>query len=249
MLDFLVTSKARRRLLLLLWSEDVSGSATKLAERAGVGFASAYRELQSMRRLELVVSERRDGALVFSANRRHPLAASLMALLAETGPSAPRREDTVTRAQVAALGAPVVVARKVKRAPPVEETLVAGVVLAHRDPAVARSLPVAFFRQADHLDVDRLLTLARERSEKAAVGMFLDLTAALSGDRRFAAWAREFRDRRVHASRPFFHTRAATLQAAAQPDRSPALARRWGFRLDLSLDDFRSLFDKAQRAA
>lgn len=248
MLDFLVTSKARRRLLLLLWAEGASGSASELADLAGIGFASAYRELQAMRRRDLVIGERHGRATVFSANREHPLAHALTALVASPPRSTRRREDEVTRQRVAALGAPVVVARTRRDDAPLEETLVAGVALAHKDPALARSLPVAFYRQADRLDGERLAVLARERSEKAAVGLFLDLTAELTGDRRFSTWARALRDRRVHARRPFFHTGAAA-QATARPDRSPPVARRWGYRLDLGLDDFRSLFEKARRAS
>jgi hypothetical protein len=248
-LDFLVTSKARRRLLVLLWSEDASGSASQLATLADVGFASAYRELQAMRRLELVKTARRDGATSFSANRAHPLAGALERLLVPAEPSTHRRSDDAVRERVSALGAPVIVHRTPARQVAVEETLVDGVALAHKDPALARSLPVAFYRQRDHLDPERLATLARASSEKAAVGLFLDLTAKLSGDERFAAWARTLRDRRVHATRPFFYSRAAALQAAAQRDRSPAVARRWGYRLDMDLDDFRSLFEKARRAS
>jgi len=247
-LQFLVTSKARRRLLLLLWTEQVSGSASELAERAGVGFASAYRELHAMLRLELVRAERTQGAVVFSANHQHPQARALTTLLAaDTEPT--RHGDETVREQVAALGAPVLVSHLTKASGPLEDTLVAGVSAAHRDPALARSLPVALFRQRDRLDPDRLADAARARGEKTAVGLFLDLTAELSGDKRFASWARLLRDRRVHAQRPFFHTRAALVQAGASRDRSPRVARRWGFRLDLTLDDFQSLFDKATRAS
>src|SRR5437868_226528 len=96
MVEFLVTSKVRRRLLTLLWSEGVSGNATELAERAGVGFASAYRELQKMRRLDLVLMERRNRGATFSANRRHPSAAALGALFNERMPARDNRSDDST---------------------------------------------------------------------------------------------------------------------------------------------------------
>lgn len=201
-----------------------------------------------MRRHDLVVSERRGGATVFSANRRHPMADALTALTSPAVVRRPTASDDSTRQRLAALGAPVLVGQKTAASGAVEDTLVSGVALSHRDPAVARALPVAFYRQAADLNPARLAKLARERSEKAAVGFFLELTANLSGDKRFSTWARALRDRRVHARRPFFYTRSAALQAAAQPDRSPSVARRWGFRLDMALDDFRSLFEKAERA-
>lgn len=251
MIDFLVTSKARRRLLLLLWSEGACGSASALAERAGIGFASAYRELQAMRRLDLVRTGRQGAALTFTANRAHPLADALMKLLAPArvepalGP-----DDAQLRSRLAALGAPVLAAQRTKARPRnVEETLVAGVALAHRDPAIARALPVTFFRQRERIDPERLVELARDRAEKAAVGMFLELTTKVSGDPRFASWARKLRDRRVHTRRPFFYTRAGLLRGKQAPDRSPAAAHRWGYRLDLALPDLQSMFEKAQRGS
>ena len=247
MLEFLVTSKARRRLLRLLWGDEASGSASALARRAGVGFASAYRELQAMRRLALVDVARRDGATVFSANRRHPLAGALEDLLAS--PRQARRSLEATRARAAALGAPVLAARAAKRNGSVEQMLVEAVTRAHEDPALARALPVAFYRQRDRVNPERLALAAQAGAEKAAVGLFLELTAQVSGDRRFSEWARPLRDRRVRVKRPFFYSTAAAVQAATVPDRSPPVARRWGFRLDYSLDDFRSLFEKVRRAA
>ncbi len=249
MLDFLVTSKARRRMLLLLWSEGRSGSASDLAERAGVGFASAYRELQAMRRLDLAVAKRCSGVVLFSANERHSLRRQLRALICAKGPARYGRTEVAIRARLSALGAPVIVGNTPKVRGSIEKTLVAGVSLAHRDPAVARSLPVAFYRQSSRINIERLTALAREHSERAGVGFFLDLTAQLSGDRRLATWARTLRDRRVYTHQPFFYGRAAALEAKMRPDRSPSVARRWGFRLNLEFDDFRSLFEKVNRAA
>ena len=251
MLDFLVTSKARRRLLLLLWAEGARGSVSELAARAGVGFASAYRELQAMRRLDLVHALRSHGAVTFEANTGHPQAGPLRQLLEVSPPSTvSERADASVRSRLASLGAPLLARIAKRRAVrPLEELLVDGVELAHRDPAVARTMPVTFFRQRNEVDPVRLALAARDRSEKAAVGMFLELTTAVSGDRRFSAWAAALRDRRVHVRRPFFHTRSALLRPGEMPDLGPAQARRWGYRLDLSLDDFQSMFDKAARVA
>jgi hypothetical protein len=248
MLEFLVNSKARRRLLLLLWSEGASGTTAELADRAGVGFASAYRELQAMRKLDLVVYVRRGKATVFSANRQHPLAEHLMAILS-TSTASETRNDQATRERVAALGAPVLVRKPRKTDRPVEQVLIDGVALAHKDPALARSLPVAFYRQRDQVDGDRLAQFARERSEKAALGFYLELTADLSGDRRFRTWAQQLRDRRRSRREPFFYTLAGTILARARPRSNEPLARRWGFSVGMSVDDFRSLFDKVKRAS
>src|SRR5262245_8650680 len=82
MLDFLVTSKVRRRLLETLWRQGAVGSTAQLAAAAGVGFASAYRELRAMKAEGLAVTERRSGAQVYSANHGHPQADALRTLVA-----------------------------------------------------------------------------------------------------------------------------------------------------------------------
>lgn len=248
MLEFLVTSKARRRMLLLLWQERATGSVAELADAAGVGVASAYRELRAMERLGLVTTERRERDLAYSANWQHPRAAALQLLVTPASPLPVSAAAKQTRAELAGLGAPVVVDRPRAPRAEVEALLIEGVVLAHRDPALARSLPVAFFRQRDRLDPKRLASLARSRAEKAAVGLFLELTAEVSGERRFAEWAKPLRDRRVHQQRPFFFTEGGALLEKHTSGRSPSLARHWGYRLDLSLEDFQTLFDKAGRA-
>jgi len=71
-LQFFVTAPARRRLFLLLWAEGARGTAAELAEAAGVGFASAYRELKAMVRHDLAVSTRAEGRDVYRANLDHP---------------------------------------------------------------------------------------------------------------------------------------------------------------------------------
>ena len=72
---------------------------------------------------------------------------------------------------------------------------------------------------------------------------FLDLTATLSGDPRFRRWASLFRDRRYRAGRSFFPDTSALGRAVAERN-TLSLARRWGFRMNMGLDVFRSMFEK-----
>jgi hypothetical protein len=246
-LNFLVTSRARRHLLQLLWAQEGVGSTAQLAAGAGVGFATAHRTLQAMRAAGLVVAERRGHARVYRANRDHPLAAALRTLVtAPTTTPGDTPEARDVRGHLAALGAPV----QAEPQPPtvsVEETVVRGVHLAHSDPDVARTLPVCLFRQRNTLDPMRLQAQAKQLGEKHSLGFFLDLTAQLSGDRRFATWARPLRDRRFTGPHSFFHAATVLRSRRAQhlaEERTPQVARRWGWRMNLDLEAFRSTFEK-----
>jgi hypothetical protein len=245
-LDFLVTSKARRRMLLLLFGEGASGSATELAKRARVGFAGAYRELRAMRAIGIAVAGRGRRGQTYRANRRHPLAGALKALV--TAPTLPldAEGDRRTRGQLIALGAPLFGSpRPVVSA---EKALVRGVDLAHRDGTVAAVLPVCLYRQRDALDPERLAAHARRFGEGQAVGFLLDLTATLSGDRRFARWAARFRDRRRTGATSFFIGGHAARSRKVAERNTPPLARKWGLRMNLGLDAFSGTFYKHARA-
>jgi len=244
-LDFLVTSIARRRMLRLLWAQGESGSASRLAKRAGVGFASAYRELRAMRSRELVSTRRERTAEIYSANTSHPLAETLRALASGTTRRVDDDEARRVRGHLKALGAPLLEDSAETPTGEVEEALVRGVRLAHRDPAVARTLPICLYLQRDALRVDRLKHHARQLGEKRALGFFLDLAHVLSNDARFAAWARPLHDRRCTAQQPFFHTASrSSLQRRAERESTPAVARRWGLLMNMDMDAFRTVFEK-----
>jgi hypothetical protein len=246
-LQYLVKSKARRRLLTLLWGNGaVSGTVAQLAAHAHVAFGSAYHELHEMKLLGLVTSAREDGGEVFRANKGSPYARLLRDLVAAPATPAPSQaEASAMRARLRALGAPFL--EPAAKVTDIEQTLVEAVTFAHRDPAVARVLPLCFRNAADRLEADRLLDLARKAGEKAAVGFFVDLTATLSHDARFRRWASMFRDQRYRARRSFFPDPSAVSRRVADKNTLP-LARRWGFRMNMGLDVFRSALTKLRRS-
>ncbi|HEY4245048.1 MAG TPA: hypothetical protein VGM88_34770 [Kofleriaceae bacterium] len=240
MLQFLVTSKVRRRLLVLLWGQQQRGSVAELAALADASFAGAHGELRAMQRLQLVRAERTGGKEVFSAALDHP-EAELLARLAETDvpkrPAASSR-DAQLKQQLVALGSPLRGVAPADVAPAdVLGVLAAGCALARRDAVVARTLPLCFWRQRDHLDARSLLSLAATPEEKHAVAFFLDLTSQLGGDRRLVGLAEILRDQRLTQRRPFFFGRAS-------PPRDFPLAAKWGFDMNMDLDAFRTLFAK-----
>jgi predicted transcriptional regulator len=92
MLEYLVTSRVRRELLRCLWVDEESGSVSALARGSGVSFAAAHRELEAMKAAGLALVERRGAALEYRADRRHPQARVLIALLAHGRGRRPSRE-------------------------------------------------------------------------------------------------------------------------------------------------------------
>lgn len=241
MLQYLVTSKVRRRLLSLLWGEKKRGSVAGLADLAGVGFAGAHTELKAMLRSQLVVSSHEGGKEVYSANLEHPEAATLEALVASAKRSVMPQtsEDEMVKRKLVALGAPLR-GHEPLDVPPAEHmmTLLQGAQLARRDPVVARCLPLCFWRVRDSLDVQALEALTTRAEDKHSLGFFLELTGQLGGDRRLVGLAESLRDRRMTALRDFFHT------GRREATRDFNLASKWGFCMNMDMDSFQSLFSK-----
>ena len=108
---------------------------------------------------------------------------------------------------------------------------------------------VAIWRQRDKLDYERLERAATQRDERQALGFYLELTGQLGGDRRLVRRARDLRDGRRTALRPFFSAGRRSFARAAAQEKSPALARRWGFLMNMELESFATAFRKHVRAA
>jgi hypothetical protein len=243
-LQFLVTSKVRRRLLSLLWGEKKRGSVAGLANLAGAAFAGVHAELKAMQRWQLVVAHREGGKAVYSANFEHPEATTLQALVASAArPVLPESSsDEPLKRKLVALGAPLGGLEPLA-VPPAEQmsTLLQGAQLARRDPVVARCLPLCFWNLRDALDVKAFGDLTSRAEDKHALGFFLELTGELGGDRRLLGLAERLRDRRMTALREFFHS--GRREAAREFD----LATRWGFRMNMGMDSFQTLFAKFGR--
>jgi hypothetical protein len=239
MLSYLVSSKGRRRLLTLLWVEHASGTATQLAKLARVSFATAYRELQSMKRWDLVRTAPSEDGEVFTANAAHPQA-NLLAELASPQPQ--RRSDPQVdevRAQLAQAGAPLRADVPTTPLASAEDLVLDSLQVARRDPEVARVLPVFLFQQRQRgLDLDRLATRAGQQGSRHLLGFFLALTARLSNDAALAKRARALRDHRVKNQDLFLSS------SSSRTSKAFALARAWGLRMRADAEWFESLFRK-----
>jgi hypothetical protein len=243
-LQYLVTSKVRRRLLGLLWTEGKTGTASELASLAHVSFASAHAELKEMTRARLATSAIEGSREVYQANVAHPVAKALQeVLVAGAAPVPANIEDDELRRSLAGLGAPLRGVSKV--AVPVDErmsVLARGAVLARRDPTLARCLPLCFWPLRDSLDVAALGELASRAEDRHALGFFLELTGDLGGDRRLGGLAETLRDGRITAQRDFFMSSPRGGLAREFPT-----AAKWGFRMNTDFESFRTLFDKFRR--
>ena len=253
LLSYLVTSRARRRLLRLLWAEGAAGSVSDLARTAGLSFASAHRELAAMRAEGLARAERTGAALVYRAHDAYGQAGLVRRLLGgeAVGPGRPPFADGErVRGWLAAVGAPLLAGRPSKgRRPPLEDVVAQGLAVSHHDATVARVLPIVLWRHRDRLDHDRLVDAATRWNERQALGFFLELTGLLGGDRRMASLSERLRDRRRTRPRPFFARAQGRMALALARRRTPALARRWGYLMNMDLDSFASAFGKHGEAA
>jgi hypothetical protein len=253
LLSFLVTSRSRRHLLRLLWADGVEASVSDLARRARVSFAAAHRELEAMRAEGLASSERVGAALVYRANPRYREAGLVRRLLrggATDAAPPPNPEGERVRGWLAAAGAPLLVSQQPvrDRRPRLEEVLAEGLALSHRDAAVARVLPLVFWRHRDRLDHGRLVRAAARRNERQSLGFFLELTGRLGGDPRLASRSEGLRDRRRSRARPFFAGRPGRMALALARMKTPPLARQWGYLMNMGMDSFASAFAKHREA-
>jgi hypothetical protein len=253
LLRYLVPSRSRRHLLRLLWAEEAGGSVSELARKAGVGFTSAHRELAAMRAEGLARAERAGAELVYRANPDYQGAGLVRRLLGDRVASAaasPVANGERVRGWLATAGAPLLVSQRPNgRRPPLEEVLAEALVLSHEDATVARVLPLFLSRHGDRLDHGRLVRAATLRNERQALGFFLELTGLLAHHPRLASLAKPLRDRRRTRLRPFFARAQGRMALALARGKTPPLARRWGYLMNMDLDSFASAFRKHGEAA
>lgn len=201
----------------------------------------------------LAVTDDAEGVKRYRANTSHPLGPALRQLLEESRRPArsntARPEPDATRRKLAFLGAPLLS----EKDPPgpdesLEEVLLDACRAAHMDATVARVLPFVLARLADRLDVEALRRAARASDLKQTVGFMLELAGALGDRQDLEQQATRFLDRRRSRPRPFFPGESRFARVLAE-ERSPALARRWGWRMNMGLDSFAAVFDKFPDAA
>jgi hypothetical protein len=162
-------------------------------------------------------------------------------------------DDDVLVGWLAHYGAPLYGLKVTKNSQPVsvEEALARGLALARTSGTVARALPAVFWANRNKLDFQLLRTKSEELVQGKALGFFLDLTSVLAGKElpSFKETADSLRARYSPLpllARPVqFFTPTTRLERPLAELCTPAVARRWGFLMNMDLECFASLFRKA----
>lgn len=236
---YLVRSKARRRLLALLWSDARSGTATDLASHARISFASAYRELQAMKRWELVTVTHGPDGDVYRARLEHPDADLLRRLVTPT-PARSSEDAAQLRGHLAMAGAPLRADPPTSPPLPFDLLVVSGLDLARRDPEVARAFPVLLFegfRRGE--DLQAVIDRAAASGVGHVLGFFLTITSRLANEPSLGKMARALRDHRVKDQDLFLST------SPSRGSKKFALGRAWGLRMRANEDWFADLFHES----
>lgn len=178
-------------------------------------------------------------------NMLRPLNLGLNVAVLSTPPKTPSSD--VLKGQLAYYGAALYGSRvDPKMVPLPEVVLVDGLVLAQESASVARTLPLAFWKTHKRLDFDRLLKEGELRGQSRALGFFLDLTTLLSKDSVFEKASSRLHVRTLSRPKQFFNptTRRERLMAET---RTPDVARKWGFRMNMDMESFESMFAKGAK--
>jgi len=165
---------------------------------------------------------------------------------------ASEKRDERVRSWLGHYGAPLLVAAHLgpEDVPSLEQTLVHGLRLAHRDAIVAEVLPLVLWHRRQQLDFAKLTLLARKEGEAQSLGLFLELTGELAGDRTFIHAARTLRDRRYRRMKYFFSADGRTeLSREITHLHTPKLAKRWHYLMNMTFEGFESHFRKFVRTA
>jgi hypothetical protein len=126
----------------------------------------------------------------------------------------------------------------------VEQTLAQALTLSRKNPDVAQVWPVVLAKNLHALDLGELKTLARQLGQKKALGFMLSLSGMLLHDSRLTKFARGLQDKRVQATQDYFLLRRGKRARKLADEKTPPLAREWHFRMNMTLDQFKSHFNK-----
>ena len=222
------------------------GSVSALARQARLGFSTAHGELEGMRAAGVAVAERAGNALLYRADSDHPEAELFrrLAALPDTPAELTRPHDDQVLTWLANVGAPVGSRDPHTPTPPFEQVVAAALSLSHREPTVARVLPVVLWRHRKTMEIDRLAEQATRYDEKQALGYFLELAGRLGADTQLRKTAQSLNDKRRSRSRMFFAGHHGPYEVALTRRNTPPVAKKWGYLMNMPVDSFRSTFEK-----
>ena len=156
---------------------------------------------------------------------------------------APERANDweATAETLVALGAPLSGWRPNRRLAP-ETALALALRFASTDASLLRSLPIVLARTWRELDWSKLENSARAQNSLALLGMLTELTASLAGLEELGEKARRWW-RPPRETRHLFRPRNDFDRELAE-HRTPPVARKWGFLMNMGEDSFRALYER-----
>jgi len=146
-----------------------------------------------------------------------------------------------TAETLVSLGAPLSGWRPHRRLAP-EAALASALLFASTDASILRSLPVVLARTWRELDWSKLEKSARAQDSLALLGMLTELTASLAGLKELGEKARRWWTP-PRETRHLFHPRNDFDRELAE-HRTPPVARKWGFLMNIGEDSFRALYER-----
>ena len=123
-----------------------------------------------------------------------------------------------------------------------EAALAFALRFASTDASLLRSLPVVLARTWRELDWNKLESSARAQGALDLLGMVTELTASLADVKELGEKARPW-GRPPRETRHLFHPRNDFDRELAE-HRTPPVARKWGFLMNIGEDSFRALYER-----
>jgi DNA-binding transcriptional ArsR family regulator len=238
----LFPTRARRAVLEAFFGMDArSATVSELARRADLTPRAVSVEVKRLLAAGVVEVEAEGAADRVRSNPRHPAARALRELLRK-GSSVPTRALADPRPSLAAYGAPLAgVEPRVEMR--LEPAVVEALAESRRDATLLRVLPVVLLKNEADFDWDALLEMAKRRKLKDELGMMLELTAEASGRQSLGKRATGLADRRRRVPR-YLPEPASEYERKLADHRTPAVARRWGLRMNMTEESVREFVRK-----
>jgi hypothetical protein len=128
-----------------------------------------------------------------------------------------------------------------------ENVVLQALASSHRDPALCRMLPVFLFRVCNTLDAQKVAALVRP-DLRDRLGFFLELGGKLGRTKVWNALlsklAHGVKDKTPEL---FFPQANSQVDRLLAEERTPEVARKWGFLMNMDEENFRSHFEKMVR--
>lgn len=238
-------SPATIELLRVVLLNDCEHSVYELSGLSGVPYATCHAEVEMLDQKGLVTVRNHGRRKLVKTDLSKDEQLFLAKLLGAERNAGTSINDDSVRANLQRFGGPVVLeSDKNYGELDLETTVALASKLARRDPAVARALPVVMVKNQSDLKPDRLLTLCRLHKSKRETGVMLRLAGELAGSSKLKSWSRKFRDERVKTTDNFFVGTQSTAMRDLSERNTPKVVRPWKFRMNMSLDTFRSTLDR-----